>query len=421
MASSERIKKTVTGIWFTDSVILTAANLLGAVANYLFQALMRRHLSWSEFGYLNATIGLIMFAGVPLTAASQTVTHHLALVRATGDEEKMKRLQAASLKFLRHLTWVLFAVSLVLLYPVADFLRFPRMSLAWVALLWIPINLWSTLGGAWCAGLSRFRLFAFLLILSGFVRLVAGAVIVKLYPWAEAGIYASMLAGLVLAFVVVVSPHHGTAARLRQTLFDRDLLIYGVAAFAVSFSTFVFLQGDQIIAQRHFPGVELGRYSGAGLLGRAIVWASLPVLIVYFTRRSGHDPAHQSPAHLLWAYLAMVGMGAVFLVLLKVPLLFLLLGTHDPGLADMTTQFALTMVPIGILQALGYHYLAARRVPECLVFGGCGLAYLLALAVFGRTPSLMLGWMGGAAVASILLLGLLVLVRRNAPSPRVEI
>jgi len=413
MTSPDRIKKNITGIWLSDGMILTAANLIGAAANYLFQAVMRRHLSWPEFGYLNTTIGLIMFAGVPLTAASQTVTHHLALVRASGDPEKLERLQAVSLKFLRHLTWFLFAISLVFLYPVTDFLHFPRMSLAWVALLWIPINLWSTLGGAWCAGLSRFRLYAFLLILAGVIRFGAGAIIVKFDPWAEAGIYASMLSGLALAFVVAVNPHHGKEARLRQTLFDRDLIVYGIAAFAVSFATFVFLQGDQIIAQRHFPGVELGRYSGAGLLGRAIVWGSLPVLIVYFTRRSGHDPAHQSPSHLLVAYLALVGLGAVLLILLKGPLLMLLLGAHDAGLADLTTQFALTMLPIGILQAIGYHYLAARKITECMVFGGCGLVYLVLLAVYGTTPLLMLDWMAGAATASIILLGVLALIRRS--------
>jgi len=225
----------------------------------------------------------------------------------------------------------------------------------------------------------------------------------------------------VLASVVALSPHHGTAARLRQTLFDRELIIYGIAAFAVSFATFVFLQGDQIIAQRHFPGLELGRYSGAGLLGRAIVWASLPVLIVYFTRRSGHDPAyHKSPARLLWAYLTLVLMGAGALIVLKQPMLLLLLGAHDPGLDTMTTRFALTMVPIGILQALGYHYLAARKILECLVFGGCGLAYLVLLAIFGRTPSLMLGWMAAASSGSILLLGVLALIRRTPTAPPIE-
>jgi len=421
MASPERFKKSLTGIWLSDGMILTAANLLGAIANYLFQAVMRRHLSWSEFGYLNTTMGLILFAGVPLTAASQTVTHHLALVRAGGDAAKLEKLQAASLKFLRHLTWFLFAVSLVFLYPVANFLHFPRMSLAWVALLWIPINLWSTLGGAWCAGLSRFRLYAFLLILTGIIRLVAGYFFVKYDPWAEAGIFACLLSGLALASVVALSPHHGIAAKLRQTLFDRELIVYGIAALAVSFATFVFLQGDQIIAQRHFSGVELGRYSGAGLLGRAIVWASLPVLIVYFTRRSGHDPLHhKSPARLLWAYLALVGMGAIALIVLKEPLLMLLLGTHDAGLDGMTTQFALTMVPIGILQAVGYHYLAARKILECLIFGACGLIYIVLLAIFGLNSSLMLYWMAVASTGSILLLGVLAVIRRTPAAPPIE-
>jgi O-antigen/teichoic acid export membrane protein len=293
------------------------------------------------------------------------------------------------------------------------------MSLAWVALLWIPINLWSTLGGAWCAGLSRFRLYAFLLILTGIVRLAAGYLLVRIDPWAEAGIFACLLSGLALASVVALSPHHATAARLRKTLFDRELIIYGIAAFAVSFGTFVFLQGDQIIAQRHFPGVELGRYSGAGLLGRAIVWASLPVLIVYFTRRSGHDPAHHaSPARLLWAYLALVIMGAVSLVVLEKPMLLLLLGEHDRELERMTTQFALAMIPIGILQALGYHYLAARKIMECLVFGGCGLIYLVLLTIHGVTPFLMLNWMAVAASSSILLLGALALIRKiSTPTP----
>src|SRR5271163_2193992 len=111
--------------WLSDGLLLTAANFVAALGNYLFQALMRRHLPWSEFGYLNATLSLILFAGVPLTAASQTLTHHLAQI---GAGEKRDLLQAASLKLLRRLTWILFAVCLLLLYPVTGFLHFPRMS-----------------------------------------------------------------------------------------------------------------------------------------------------------------------------------------------------------------------------------------------------------------------------------------------------
>jgi O-antigen/teichoic acid export membrane protein len=411
MASLAR-NKTVPVAWLSDGVVLTVANLLAAVGNYGFQAVMKRHLSWSEFGYLNATLSLILFAGVPLTAASQALTHRLAHIRARDNAEKIAELQAASLKLLRYFTWALFAVCALLLVPVSDYLRFPRMSLAWVGLLWIPVNLWSMLGGSWCAGLSRFRLLSVLMISATLVRLIAGTVAVSFYPWAEAGITASVLSGLVLASIAVFSPHHAVAASLRKVLLQRDWLVYGVASLAVTFGAFVFLQGDQIMAQRHFPGEDLGRYSGAGLLGRAIVWASLPVLTVYFTRRSGHHPEQASPTVLLGIYLGMIGAGALGILLLRVFFLQIFLGVQDAGLAQMTAQFVLAMVPIGILQAMGCHYLAARRFPECLAFGGCGLAYLIALSVVGRTPAHMLNAMAIGATASVVVLGVMSIARR---------
>lgn len=412
-----RLKFTSLG-WLSDGLILTAANFVAALGNYLFQALMKRHLPWSEFGYLNATLSLILFAGVPLTAASQALTHHLAKIRVTGDEDKINRFQAASLKLLRHLTWILFAACLLLIYPLSEFLHFPRQSLIWVGLLWVPVNLWNALGGAWCGGLSRFRLLSALLILTAIVRLTVGAAAVSFYPWAEAGIFANILSGLVIAAVAVFSPHHGTDTELQSTWLNRDLFDYGAAALAVAFSSFVFLQGDQMVAQRHFPADELGRFIGAGLLGRTIVWASLPVLTVYFTRRSGQEQTLSSSTRLLVIYLLMIGAGAISIILLRHLLLTLFLGAQDPGLAAMTARFALTMVPIGILQAMGYHYLAARRISECLVFGACGLFYLMALAAFGRTPALMLNWMSGAACASIVLLGFLSLILRIRKQPR---
>src|SRR3984957_10489700 len=101
--------------WLSDGLLLTSANFVASLGTYFFQALMKRHLSWSEFGYLNATLSLILFAGVPLTAASQALTHHLAQIRARGNEEKIAELQAASLKLLRYFTWALFAFCALLL------------------------------------------------------------------------------------------------------------------------------------------------------------------------------------------------------------------------------------------------------------------------------------------------------------------
>jgi O-antigen/teichoic acid export membrane protein len=413
---SSACDKSAATTWLSDGMILTVANFVAALGNYFFQALMRRHLSWSEFGYLNATLSLILFAGVPLTAASQTMTHHLAQIGALGRVEKVAQLQAASLKLLRHLTWIVFGLCVLLLPPLAAYLHFPRMSLAWAALLWIPVNLWSTLGGAWCAGLSRFRLLSLLIIGAAFLRFGAGALAVALYPWAEAGIAATILSGVILASLAVFSPHHTTVANLRQIMFQRDWILYGIAAMAIAFGSLVFLQSDQILAQRHFPSEQLGRYTGAGLLGRTVVWAGLPILTVYFTRRSGHHAAQASPTPLIGIYLAMIACGAVGILVIRVPLLQLFLGVHGSDLAELsatTAHFAVAMIPIGVLQVMGCHFLATRRLPECLAFAACAIGYLIALSLLGQTPPLMLQVMTEGAAISVLLLGLVSLLRRR--------
>ncbi|MCE0482953.1 MAG: hypothetical protein LV479_01795 [Methylacidiphilales bacterium] len=399
--------------WLSDGVLLVSANLVAAVANYLFQATMKRSLSWSEFGYLNSTVSLIIFTSLPLTAASQTMTHHLAQVHKRDEPEKIAELQAASLKLLRRLTWVIFALSALLIYPVSEFLRFPRFSLAGIGLLWIPVILWSALGGSWCSGLSRFRLLAGLLILSAVIRLVAGAIAAHFYPWAESGLIATILSGVAMAAVALFSPHHATPARMRAILFQRTFLAYGAASLAVTFAAYVFLHGDQIIAQRYFPGEELGRYTGAGLLGRAIIWACVPLLTVYFTHRSGHDSTRPVTNRLPWFFLALLVTGVIFVALFRGLLLRIFLGEHDASMDAYAARFAVNILPIGVLQLLGTHCLAARRLPECLLIGLCGIIYLFAMILFGVTPSDMLTCMGLVPTISLLVVGGFMLARHG--------
>jgi hypothetical protein len=85
--------------------------------------------------------------------------------------------------------------------------------------------------------------------------------------------------------------------------------------------------------------------------------------------------------------------------------------------SEMVPAFALIMVPIGLLQALGVFALASRRLPECFVLGGCGLGYFLLLFLFGRQPSLMLSYMLGGAAASILILLFIGIVRWGRKQP----
>jgi hypothetical protein len=112
----------------------------------------------------------------------------------------------------------------------------------------------------------------------------------------------------------------------------------------------------------------------------------------------------------------MLALGAVGILVIRVPLLQLFLGVHGSDLAELsatTAHFAVAMIPIGVLQVMGCHFLATRRLPECLAFAACAIGYLIALSLLGQTPPLMLQVMTEGAAISVLLLGLVSLLRRR--------
>jgi hypothetical protein len=84
----------------------------------------------------------------------------------------------------------------------------------------------------------------------------------------------------------------------------------------------------------------------------------------------------------------------------------LILGKSSPEAAAMIGRLAVTMVFVGLLQALALWALASRWMKISLLYGALGLGYWLALLATGKTPAALLQIM---PVASGLALGALLL------------
>ena len=309
-------------------------------------------------------------------------------------------------------------LAVLLIWPLRDFLNFPRYSLMVLALACIPINLWSVLGNAWCAGYSRFHLLSALIFGGVLVRLVTGYLGALFQPLAEAGVAATFFSAWVLAgaFLFRRRPRTPASAPARAP-WDREFFVYLTASFFVCLANFVFLQADQIIAQRHLEGNRLGLYTAAGLLGRAIVWGSVPFLTVFFTKRSGQKRTERPLINLLLVYLGLLVTGATMVMLLRQPLVHVFLERPDPLVIKLVERFAVAMVPVGILQAMGFYYLSAARLPECFVYGFCGIVQAILLLLYGKTAEMLVTLIFGGSLITVLLMGCITLVRWGRRQP----
>jgi hypothetical protein len=111
--------------------------------------------------------------------------------------------------------------------------------------------------------------------------------------------------------------------------------------------------------------------------------------------------------------------GAIGLVVLKTFALQLL-HRNTPAAAGMIGQLSITMVFVGLLQALAMWSLASRWIKLSMLYGGLGIAYWISLLCLGKSPADLLRVMpvaAGAAFGAVFLIWLIAMLTHKIGEP----
>ena len=387
----------MTKLWHSG-VVLSAAGLLAGLGNYGFQAIIGHCLDKAEYGYVNSTLGFIGLLGLPLVIVSTSITHYIAHFRATGDEARLQGLLLGCRKFLFRLTLAGSVVAALLIKPLSSFFHFPRQGLMLVALACALGGLWGAFVNTLCQGLGWFGRLASITLVMMVLRLSFGTVMVIKYPAAEAGVLATGVA--LLGYLMWLRWRKELAKRSDPVSpWNLEFAQYLAVGAAWAVGGYCLTQGDLLVAQRNFTGRDLGLYTAAGLLGRALPMVVAPMLTVLFTSRSGHrtDSALREQLKLLGLYAVGLAAGAAVLLLLRNFWVRMIFGEYTPEAAAMVSRLAVTMAFVGLMQAVGMWALASRWLKVALLYGASGLGFWLVLLIWGKSPAVMLQLMPVAA------------------------
>ncbi|HEX9048212.1 MAG TPA: hypothetical protein VF988_14395 [Verrucomicrobiae bacterium] len=376
--------------WLQSGIIFTAAQFLTLVIGFGFQIMIRRQLlhgSPGEFGFVQTAIAFVGLLSLPLGMATQAVTHYVARFHFSSDSERLHGLLTGCRKFLFHITVVGSIGAVLLIKPLGDYFEIPRMGLTLIALVCALTALWSSYITALCQGLGWFKRLAMVGLLSAVIRFGFGVSATTISPIAEWAVLASavmLLSNLVLLFWKKDFPHKTESTVSPWT---PEFIQFLVVSCACVLASNCFSQYDLLVAQKFFPHADLDNYAAAGLLARQIPSLATPLLTVLFTHRSSshHGDAMKEQLKLLGLFAACLILNAVGLWIFK-GIGLKLLGQNTPEAAHMIGPLAITMVFVGLLQALGTWALASRWIKISLLYGGVGLAYWLVLLFWGHSP-----------------------------------
>lgn len=401
----------------------------------LTQIVFRREMVPGEFGTLNTVLGVIGLMTVPVLAVPQAFAGYLTRDHGPDQLERLNALRAVVLPVTETVAWVWGGISLVLLVLTLPLLGLPRFSLNLFTLLIVFLALGGVVSGAVCRGGNQLRLWAVLLAVSAIARLLLGAGFAWPEPWAESGLAAFFLAGMITLLPALRWGATETSKRAQAwhtVALDRDFRLYLGAAFSVLLASFLFSSADRIIAQSwighpssdnldmvkgYVDWPEFDAYQTAGLMGRSLLWGTQPLLVMLFAQRSGLNRTTAGSLTFLWIYLCALLLGSLLLTRFPEPLSRLFCGADFASTAGFIPSFAIAMVPLGLLQALGMFALASRRYHECLVLGGCAVGYALLLALVGRQAQLMPAYMFGGGLVALMIVLFVGVVRWGRKQP----
>ena len=403
-----------------SGILFTVISFVTNLVFYLFQMVISRQFSQApgEFGLMNNTITFIGFLGLPLTIATQAVTHYVARFHFSGDDARLTGLLAGCRRFLFHITLAGSAGAIILVKPLGDFFHIPRTALTLVALACVLGNLWCSYLTALCQGLGWFKRLALIGLLAAMARLLFAWPTTQIWPVAEWAVLASvvmLLPNLILLFWRNDFPRQTTAVVSPWT---SEFVRFLVVSAACAVGSIFFSQGDTLVAQRYFSEAGRDAYSAAEKLAVALPTAVGPLLAVLFTHRSRREHHHEEALgeqlKLLALYAAGLIFGAACLYLLR-GFCLQLLHRNTPEAMAMMGRLAVTMIFVGLLQAFAIWSLASRWLNISLLYGALGVAYWLALLALGKDATSMLRVMPVAAGAALVILftGWIILMRRN--------
>jgi O-antigen/teichoic acid export membrane protein len=394
------MKKTprVSGL-LKNGIVFSAISFLTGLGNLAFQCVLGRHLKESgDYGTANSALSAIMpLLGLLPTVATFAVTHYIAHFNASGDSAQLQGLLMGCKKFLLRLTVAGSALAIIAAGPLSHYFHYSK-SLMLLTLVCTLLGLWTALVTALCQGLSWFKRLALILFLTMVLRVLFGWFVTLRWPSAETAVLASafaLLANLVLLFWRKELSLHGTPV----SPWNREFVQYLAVSAACVGGGFFFTQGDMLVMQHYFTDSQRDAYATAERLAVALPMTVGPLLSVLFTSRSGERAGNivREQFKLLRLYTLGLMIGAAGLLALRDFCVKLILGESSPQAAGMISHLALTMVFVGLLQALAMWVLASRWIKIALLYGGLGLAYWLTLLCIGKSPAELLRVMPVAA------------------------
>lgn len=304
------LKGTINRLWgdrfWGNGLIFFLGSFLAGFGNYLFQLLMARFLSRSDYGELQTLFALLGILSVPMAAVSVVIVREAARFNS---QERPGKIRGLFSFFTRRglLSAILLFVFFVGVAPfITKFLKLASPTTIFVlGLALFPLFLGSINRGL-LQGLERFKSLSVLSLVEIGVKILLAVFLLKIGLAVKGVLGAAILAGIGGYFLtfLVLKPLFKGKEEIIEKAEAIEMAKYFLPVFLTILVLGLFLQLDMILVKHFFDPETAGDYGALVLLSRIVFFLVSPIIVVMFSLTAGAENLIQAQSFLKKTLLA---------------------------------------------------------------------------------------------------------------------
>lgn len=308
-----RVKSIIFHPLISGSFIVLVGSFVANIFNYLYNLLLGRFLSVSDYGLITSLVSLVVFFAVIQTTLTGIFAKFTASFRAREETTKFATLFSSGF-FLSLISSIIIFIVLLSLSPlISGLLRVNDMRILLIIYLYISVSIFYSLPSGILQGEMKFMALSLINIISSITKIMLGIGLVvmgfKVFG-AAVGVFASIVVAYVLGMSLIVKKLANISiSHLQEGVFLNEFKKYSYKFFLATIGITIISSGDILLARFFLTPVMSGQYAALSLMAKSIFYLTSPIYFVFFPLIAHKNEKKESTANtLLLAGLMITGV-----------------------------------------------------------------------------------------------------------------
>lgn len=347
-------------------LIMSLLTVLTGGLGYVYQIIMGRQLSPSDFSTLSSVMAVLVIFSAPIGTISAVISRQVSRFNARKNY-----------KILRQWYWKLNFISIAVYTPfilivayfsgsLSEYLKLPGQSLIIYAAGFFIVGSLFTLNTAYLQGMQHFFLYSLLGIGGTLIKVALSLFFIDIGLGIDGAFLGIFLSGFLIWIASSVFVTHRLKKFELSNNFDDSKIIIETGFFKILLANTAFTiitQVDVVLVNWYFVAGDAGIYAAASVLGKAILYLPTGIVFTLFAMVAAHDSIGKKHTLLLAQALLLTFViclcASIFYLSFGSELIKAIYGNGYMSSGNLLGWYGVAMIPMALI-LVAEHYLMAQ-------------------------------------------------------------